>query len=65
MKEGVGPRGWQPHVIVSRIDGSVNVDGRVPAFIADMMSTPRTRTNNHSIAAIRAAWSAVSACSAV
>jgi hypothetical protein len=54
MTMKIGPPGWQPHEIVSRLDGFVSVDGRVPDFIADMMSTPRTRTNNHSIAAIRA-----------
>ena len=54
MTAKIGPPGWQPHQIVSRLDGFVSVDGRVPDFIASMMAAPKTRTKNHSIATIRA-----------
>jgi hypothetical protein len=48
------PPGWQPHAIISRLDGFVSVDGRVPAFIADMMAASKTRADNRSLATIRA-----------
>ena len=54
MTTKIGPPGWEPHRVVSRLDGFVSVDGRVPAFIADLMAAPKTRTNDRSIAAIRA-----------
>ena len=54
MSAKFGPPGWQPHAIVSRLDGFVSIDGRVPDFIANMMATPKVPTNNRSIAAIRA-----------
>lgn len=54
MSKKIGPPGWQPHAIVSRLDGFVSVDGRLPDFIANMVATPKTPTNNRSIAAIRA-----------
>jgi hypothetical protein len=54
MTSKIGPPGWQPHLVVSRLDGFVTVDGRVPDFIADMMAKPKARGGNRSIAAIRA-----------
>jgi hypothetical protein len=54
MSTNIGPPGWQPHAIVSRLDGYVSVDGRVPDFIADVMAAAKTRTRNCLIAAIRA-----------
>jgi len=54
MSTKVGPPGLQPHAIVSRPDGFVSVDGRVPDFITDMMALSKTRTTSRSIAAIRA-----------
>ncbi|MFG3595530.1 hypothetical protein [Bradyrhizobium sp. RDI18] len=54
MSTKIGPPGWQPHAIVSRLDGFVSVNGRVPDFITNMMATTEARTNNRSIAAIRA-----------
>jgi hypothetical protein len=54
MSTKIGPPGWQPHAIVSRLDGYVSVDGRVPDFIADTLAPRNKRIANRSIAAIRA-----------
>ena len=54
MSTKIGPPGWQPHAIVSRLDGYVSVDGRMPDFIASMMAAPEARGENRSVPAIRA-----------
>ena len=54
MKKRIGPPGWQPHVVTSRLDGFVSADGRVPAFIIDMIASSKSRGGGRSIAAIRA-----------
>jgi hypothetical protein len=54
MSAKIGPPGWQPHAIMSRLDGFVSVNGRVPAFIADMMAAAKRRGDNRSIATVRA-----------
>ena len=61
MSTKIGPPGWQPHAIVSRLDG-ISVDGRMPDFIASMMAAPEARGEIVLSQLSVPAWHAVSAC---
>jgi hypothetical protein len=48
------PPGWQPHQIVTRIDGWIGVADRIPASVAAMIARAMPRPGGHSVANIRA-----------
>lgn len=51
------PPGWQPHQIVTRIDGWVvdpDNDGRIPPAVAAMIASAMPPLRNGSVAVIRA-----------
>jgi hypothetical protein len=48
------PPGWQPHQIVSRIDGWIGVADRIPASVAEMIARAMPQPGGHSVANIRA-----------
>ena len=48
------PPGWQPHQIVSRIDGWIGVEDRIPASVAEMIARAMPQPGGHSVANIRA-----------
>ena len=52
-----GPPGWEPHKIVSRIDGWVvdpDDEDRIPAVVAEMIARAMPQLYDDSVAAIRA-----------
>ncbi|MBR1332816.1 hypothetical protein [Bradyrhizobium ottawaense] len=48
------PPGWQPHQIVSRIDGWVVDKNRVPTRVAEMIARAMPQLSDTRIATIRA-----------
>jgi len=49
-----GPPGWQPHQIVTRLDGWIGVAGRIPASVAEMIARAMPPLGNGSLAEIKA-----------
>ena len=52
-----GPPGWEPHKIVSRIDGWVidpDDEDRIPTVVAEMIARAMPQLCDDSVAAIRA-----------
>jgi hypothetical protein len=52
-----GPPGWEPHKIVSRIDGWVidpDDEDRIPSVIAEMIARAMPQLGDDSVADIRA-----------
>lgn len=57
MKAKGGPPGWEPHKIVSRIDGWVidpENEDRIPAAVAEMIARATPQFGDDTIADIRA-----------
>jgi hypothetical protein len=48
------PPGWQPHQIVSRIDGWIGVADRIPASVAEMIARAMPPLGDGSVAEIKA-----------
>jgi hypothetical protein len=51
------PPGWQPHTIMSRIDGWVvapDNEDRIPAAVAEMITRAMPQLGDDTVAAIRA-----------
>ncbi|BBZ97472.1 hypothetical protein BRDID11004_16160 [Bradyrhizobium diazoefficiens] len=49
------PPGWQPHQIVTRIDGYIAAPGgRIPAAVAEMIARAMPQPADNAVAAIRA-----------
>jgi hypothetical protein len=58
MNKRIGPPGWQPHEVTSRLDGWI-IDpehkGRIPAPIAELIANVATASHRHgSITDVRA-----------
>jgi hypothetical protein len=52
-----GPPGWEPHKIVSRIDGWVidpDDEDRIPTVVAEMIASAMPQLGDDTVAAIRA-----------
>ena len=52
-----GPPGWEPHKIVSRIDGWVidpDDEDRIPAVVAEMIARAMPQLGDDAVAVIRA-----------
>jgi hypothetical protein len=52
-----GPPGWEPHKIVSRIDGWVidpHDEDRIPTVVAEMIARAMPQLGDDTVAAIRA-----------
>jgi hypothetical protein len=52
-----GPPGWEPHKIVSRIDGWVidpDDEDRIPTLVAEMIARAMPQLGDDTVAAIRA-----------
>jgi hypothetical protein len=57
VKVKAGPPGWEPHKIVSRIDGWVidpDDEDRIPAPIAELIARAMPQPADDTVAAIRA-----------
>lgn len=48
------PPGWQPHLIVTRIDGWIGTEDRVPTPVAEIIARAAPSYNAELIATIRA-----------
>jgi hypothetical protein len=57
VKVKAGPPGWEPHKIVSRVDGWIvcpDDEDRIPSAIAEMIARAMPQLGDDTVAAIRA-----------
>jgi hypothetical protein len=57
VKAKSGPPGWEPHKIVSRIDGWVidpDDEDRIPTVVAEMIARAMPQLGDYTVADIRA-----------
>lgn len=55
MTTKAAPPGWEPHKIVTRIDGYIAARGdRIPAGVAEMIARAMPQPGEHTVAAIYA-----------
>jgi hypothetical protein len=57
VREKAGPPGWEPHKIVSRIDGWIidpDDEDRIPTVVAEMIASAMPQLGDDTVAAIRA-----------
>jgi len=57
VTEKAAPPGWQPHQIVTRIDGWIvdpKNEARIPAAVAEMIARAMPQPRDNTVAAVRA-----------